>query len=152
MKLRILFLCTGNSARSQMAEGLLRHAGGANFEVFSAGISAKGVHPLAIEAMKEIGIDITGQRSKDVRELTDTPMQFVVTVCSNAKEQCPIFPASVKRFHWDLQDPAAVAGSRDEKLKAFREIRDELRARIHAFVEQNLQFAESGERVAGQPR
>ncbi|MGH9704339.1 MAG: arsenate reductase ArsC [Candidatus Acidiferrales bacterium] len=125
-KPRVMFLCTGNSARSQMAEGYLRKIAGDRFEALSSGISPKGVNPLAMEAMQEAGIDISGQKSKDVQELVGTPIQYVVTVCSNAKEKCPIFPSTLKFLHWDLEDPAAAEGSREEKLAVFRKIRDQI--------------------------
>jgi arsenate reductase (thioredoxin) len=130
MKPKTLFLCTGNSARSQMAEGYLRSVAGERFDVMSAGIAPKGLNPLAVAAMREIGIDISSQRSKDVTELLSTPVQYVVTVCSNAREKCPVFPATVKFIHWDLEDPAAVQGSNEEKLAAFLKVRDEIVARI----------------------
>ncbi|MHB8413128.1 MAG: arsenate reductase ArsC [Candidatus Acidiferrales bacterium] len=130
MKSKVLFLCTGNSARSQMAEGLLRHFAGERFEVASAGIEPKGLNPLAVAAMREIGIDISNQRSKDVREFLGAPVQYVVTVCSNAREKCPVFPATVKFIHWDLDDPAAVQGTDEEKLAAFRQARDKIAAHI----------------------
>jgi arsenate reductase (thioredoxin) len=126
MKPKVLFLCTGNSARSQMAEGYLRQVAGEKYEVLSAGISPKGMNPLAVEAMNEIGIDISRQRSKDVREYLGTPIQYVVTVCDNAKEHCPIFPGTFKFLHWGVQDPTAVTGSHDEQLAVFRRVRDEL--------------------------
>jgi arsenate reductase len=134
VKPQVLFLCTGNSARSQMAEGYLRHVASERFAVMSAGICPRGVHPLAIEAMKEVGIDISGQQSKDVQQLLGTSVQFVVTVCSNAKERCPFFPADVKHAHWDIEDPASVTGTEDEKLTAFRVARDKLFAQIRSFV------------------
>ena len=130
MKPRVLFLCTGNSARSQMAEGYLRNVAGERFDVMSAGIESKGLNPLAVAAMREIGVDISSQRSKDIREFLDAPVQYVVTVCSNAREKCPVFPATVKFVHWDLDDPAAVQGTGEEKLAAFRRTRDEIIARI----------------------
>ncbi len=130
MKPKVLFLCTGNSARSQMAEGYLRSVADGRFDVMSAGIDPKGLNPLAVAAMREIGIDIAGQRSKDITELLGTPVQFVVTVCSNAREKCPVFPATVKFVHWDLDDPAAVQGTEEEKLAAFRKVRDEIFAHI----------------------
>ena len=126
MKPKVLFLCTGNSARSQMAEGILRHMAGERFEVFSAGVEPKALHPLAIDAMREAGIDISKQRSKDVEKLPERAMEFVVTVCSNAREKCPVFPATVKFMHWDLDDPAAVQGTEEEKLAAFRRVRDQI--------------------------
>lgn len=130
MKPKVLFLCTGNSARSQMAEGYLRSVAGERFDVMSAGIEPKGLNPLAVAAMREIGIDISSQRSKDVREFLGAPVQYVVTVCSNAREKCPVFPATVKFIHWDLDDPAAVQGTEEEKLAAFRRARDEIAAQI----------------------
>ena len=131
MKPKVLFLCTGNSARSQMAEGFLRHFAGERFEAASAGIEPKSLNPLAVAAMREIGIDISSQRSKDIREFLGAPVQYVVTVCSNAREKCPVFPATVKFMHWNLDDPAAVQGTEDEKLAAFRQARDEIIARIN---------------------
>jgi arsenate reductase len=133
-KLRALILCTGNSARSQMAEGLLRHIGGTRFEAFSAGTKPVGVNPLAIEAMREIGIDISTQRSKSVAEFAGQEFATVVSVCDNAAEQCPIFPGAPQRVHWSLPDPAAVSGTEEEKLGAFRRVRDELERRILSFV------------------
>lgn len=130
MKPKVLFLCTGNSARSQMAEGFLRSVAGERFDAMSAGIAPKGLNPLAVTAMREVGIDISSQRSKDVMEFLGTPVQYVVTVCSNAREKCPVFPATVKFMHWDLGDPAAVQGTEEEKLAAFRKVRDEIVAHI----------------------
>jgi arsenate reductase (thioredoxin) len=129
-KTRVLFLCTGNSARSQMAEGYLRHAAGDRFEVLSAGIEPKGLNPLAVEAMREIGVDISSQRSKDVREFLGQSIPYVVTVCDNAKEHCPVFPGAYKRLHWGFEDPAAAAGPREEQLAVFRRVRDQIRAAI----------------------
>ena len=133
-KLRVLILCTGNSARSQMAEGLLRHLGGTRYEVFSAGTKPAGVNPLAIEAMLEVGIDISTQRSKSVAEFAGQEFAAVITVCDNAAEECPIFPGAPQRAHWSLPDPAAVSGTEQEKLGAFRKVREELERRIQAFV------------------
>lgn len=130
MKPKVLFLCTGNSARSQMAEGFLRSVAGERFDAMSAGIAPKGLNPLAVAAMREIGIDISSQSSKDVTEFVGTPVQYVVTVCANAREKCPVFPATVKFMHWDLEDPAAVQGTGEEKLAAFRKVRDEIVARV----------------------
>jgi arsenate reductase (thioredoxin) len=109
-----------------MAEGYLRHVARDRFEVHSAGIEPKGLNPLAVEAMREINVDISAQCSKDVREFLATPFQFVITVCSNAREKCPVFPATFKSLHWDIADPAAAIGSHDEKLAAFRRARDEI--------------------------
>jgi arsenate reductase len=133
-KRRVLILCTGNSARSQMAEGLLRHMGGTQFEVFSAGTKPVGVNALAIEAMREVGIDISKQRSKSVGEFARQEFAAVITVCDNAAEECPIFPGAPQRAHWSLPDPAAVSGTREEKLGAFRKVRDELERRIRSFA------------------
>jgi arsenate reductase len=133
-KARVLILCTGNSARSQMAEGLLRRFGGEQFEVFSAGTRPVGVNPLAIEAMWELGIDISAQRSKSVAEFAAEKFATVITVCDNVAEECPVFPGAPERVHWSLRDPAAVSGTRDKKLAAFREIRGDLERRIREFV------------------
>ncbi len=127
---RVLILCTGNSARSQMAEGLLRHDAGNRFEVSSAGINPTQVRPEAIAAMRDIGIDIAGHRSKSVNEFAGQSFDYVITVCDNAKEHCPVFPATTRRIHWSIPDPAAVQGSQEERLAAFRAARDELRDRL----------------------
>jgi arsenate reductase len=126
MKVKVLFLCTGNSARSQMAEGYLRYAAGDRFEALSAGIEPKGLNPLAVEVMREIGIDISRQRSKDVASLLGQHIPYVVTVCDNANERCPIFPHTYKFLHWSFEDPAAAQGSPEEKLAIFRRVRDEI--------------------------
>jgi len=131
--MRVLILCTGNSARSQMAEGLLRHDAGDTYEVFSAGTKPTLVRPEAIQVMREVGIDISGHRSKSVDEFEGQNFEYVITVCDNAKESCPIFPAKTKRIHWSIDDPAAVQGSEEERVAAFRLSRDELRARLKAF-------------------
>ena len=130
MKPKVLFLCTGNSARSQMAEGYLRHAAPSTVEPLSAGIEPKGLNPLAVEAMREIGIDISQQKSKDVGTLLGQHIPYVVTVCDNAKERCPIFPGTWKFLHWSFEDPAAAPGSRDEQLAVFRQVRDEIISNI----------------------
>jgi arsenate reductase (thioredoxin) len=140
-KLRVLILCTGNSARSQMAEGLLRHTGGSRYEVFSAGTKPVGVNPLAIEAMREKGIDISKQRSKSVAEFAGQEFAMVITVCDNAAEECPVFPGVAQRAHWSLPDPAAVSGTLQEKLGAFRKVRDELERRIQSFVNSGVSGA-----------
>jgi len=133
-KKRVLILCTGNSARSQMAEGLLRHDGGARFEVFSAGVSPNRVRPEAIEAMREVKIDISGQRSKSVEEFAGQAFDYVITVCDHAREQCPFFPAETRRIHWSFDDPAAAEGNEQERLAVFRRVRDEIRARLGEFT------------------
>ena len=133
MAKKILVLCTGNSARSQMGEGLFRAEGGADFEVFSAGTKPTSVRPEAIAVMEEIGIDIAGQRSKSVDEFAGQPMDYVVTVCDNARDNCPVFPAGAERIHWSFEDPAAVHGDEQERLAAFRRIRDQIHERVKAF-------------------
>jgi arsenate reductase len=127
---KVLILCTGNSARSQMAEGLLRHDAGDRFEVASAGVAPAQVRPEAIEAMREIGIDISGHRAKSVDQFTGREFDYVITVCDNANEQCPIFPGKTKRIHWSFRDPASVQGDHATRLAEFRSVRDEIRARL----------------------
>ncbi len=131
---RILVLCTGNSARSQIAEGLLRALSQGALEVHSAGTHPVGVNPLAIEVMKEIGIDISSQRSKPVAEFEGQRFDTVITVCDNARESCPVFQGAPERIHWSLEDPAAVQGTRGEQLRSFRRVRDDLRYRLRIFV------------------
>jgi arsenate reductase (thioredoxin) len=126
MKPKVLFLCTGNSARSQMAEGYLRHLAGDRFEVLSAGTEPKALNPLAVEAMREIGIDISHHHSKDVRDLVGTSIQIVVTVCANAQQRCPVFPSTFKNLHWDLDEPAAAEGADEARAQVFRRVRDEI--------------------------
>jgi len=118
-----------------MAEGLLRHDAGNVYEVFSAGTKPSHVRPEAIAVMREVGIDISGHRSKSVDEFAGQDFDYVITVCDNAKESCPLFPAKTKRVHWSIEDPAAaVAGSKDEKLQAFRRVRDDLMGRLRSFL------------------
>ena len=133
MKQRVLILCTGNSARSQMAEGLLRHDAGDRFEVESAGTKPGHVRPEAIAVMKEIGIDLSGHRSKHVDEFAGRSFDYVLTVCDNAKESCPIFPGHGNRIHKAFEDPAALEGSEQDRLALFRRVRDEIRAYLKAF-------------------
>jgi arsenate reductase len=135
MKPRILILCTGNSARSQMAEGLMRHEAGGRFEVFSAGTRPSQVRPEAIAVMAEIGLDISSHRSKSVDEFVGQDLDFVITVCDNAKETCPVFPGAIKRLHWPFEDPAAVEGSEEVRKAAFRRIRDRIHGRIMVFLD-----------------
>jgi arsenate reductase len=144
MKVKVLFLCTGNSARSQMAEGYLRHTAGDQFEALSAGIEPKGLNPLAVEAMQEIGIDISHQRSKDVVSLLGQHIPYVVTVCDNAREHCPIFPRTYKFLHWSFEDPAAAQGSHEEKMAVFRRVRDEIAHRIDAELVPRQETQRSG--------
>jgi arsenate reductase len=129
-KQRVLILCTGNSARSQMAEGLLRALAGERVEVFSAGSKPSQVNPYAIRAMARHGIDISGQRSKHLSEYLDQPFDFVITVCDQAAETCPIFPGKAQRIHWSFPDPAAAQGSEAEILAAFERVRDELEVKL----------------------
>lgn len=124
---RVLFVCTHNSARSQMAEGLLRRLFGNRYEVMSAGTDPAGINQFAIEVMKEIGIDISGHRSKSVGEMLDTEPDIVVTVCDNAETSCPTFPGGGKKIHKSFEDPVTVGGSDEEKLAAFRRVRDEIK-------------------------
>jgi arsenate reductase len=133
-KRRVLILCTGNSARSQMAEGLLRHLAGDEFESFSAGVAPTSVRPEAIEALAEIGIDLSNHRSKSVDEFLGQEFDLVITVCDNANEHCPVFPAETKRIHWSFEDPAAVEGNHDLRLAAFRKVRDQIAERLGQFV------------------
>ncbi|HEX6480708.1 MAG TPA: arsenate reductase ArsC [Ktedonobacteraceae bacterium] len=130
MKQRVLFICTHNSARSQMAEGLLRNLGGERFEVFSAGTEATHVRPLAIRVMAEIGIDISGQQSKTLDRYLGEPLDDVITVCDAANEACPIFPGAKQRRHWSFEDPSKATGSEDDQMAVYRRVRDEIRARI----------------------
>jgi len=132
--LRVLILCTGNSARSQMAEGLLRHLGAGQIEVASAGTRPSIVRPEAIAVMSELGIDLSSHRSKHVDELASEGFDYVITVCDHANETCPIFPGAPHRLHWSLPDPAAVAGTETERLAAFRDVRQMLEVRLRDFV------------------
>jgi len=135
VKPKVLFVCTQNSCRSQMAEGLLRHDARDLFEVFSAGTKPSQVRSEAIAVMRELGIDISGHRSKSVEEFTGQHFDYVITVCDNAQESCPVFPALTTRIHWSLEDPAAVEGSEAQRFEAFRRIRDELRRRVRDFIQ-----------------
>ncbi len=132
-KKRVLILCTGNSARSQMAEGLLRHDAGDRFEVASAGTKPSRVRPEAIAVMRELGIDIAGHRSKSVDEFAGQAFDYVLTVCDNAKESCPVFPGKTVRIHRSFADPAALEGSEEERLDLFRRVRDEMRLYLQGF-------------------
>ena len=132
-KLRFLILCTGNSARSQMAEGFLRHDSGDRFEVSSAGTNPKPVRPEAVAVMREIGIDISAQRSKHVNDFAGQSFDYVLTVCDNARENCPVFPAATRMIHRDFPDPAALDAPEAERLALFRLVRDDLRAFLRSF-------------------
>jgi arsenate reductase len=135
---RVLFLCTHNSSRSQMAEGLLRERGGSAFQVFSAGTEPGTVHPLAIKAMSEIGIDISNHSAKGIDAYTSQPsMDLVITVCDEAQEACPFFPNARRQIHWGFSDPSRVAGTKEERLAVFRHVRDLISAKIDQFLEHN---------------
>ena len=129
---RVLFLCTHNSARSQMAEGLLRHLAGDRFEAHSAGTEATQVRPLAIRAMDEIGVNISGQESKTLERYLREPFDHVITVCDDANEACPFFPGAENRLHWSFEDPSQAAGTEDERMAVFRLVRDRIRDRVQA--------------------
>ena len=136
-KKHVLILCTGNSARSQMAEGLLLRLAGDKFEVTSAGTNATFVRPQAIEVMAEIGIDISGHRSKSFDEFLGTPFDYVITVCDNANQTCPVFPGKATRIHWSFDDPAEAKGTNPDILNVFRRVRDEIRSKLAAFIAHN---------------
>ncbi len=136
-KKRVLILCTGNSARSQMAEGLLRRDGGDEFEVVSAGVAPSSVRPEAVDAMREIGIDISGQRSKSVGEFVGQQFDYIITVCDNAKETCPVFPGTAVRIHQSFEDPPSeTVGDYESRLEIFRRVRDNLEKWLKKFVEE----------------
>ena len=139
MTKRVLFLCTGNSARSQMAEGLLRSFGGGRYEVLSAGTRPSLVRPEAIVVMSELGIDLSGHRSKHVREFDGQHFDYVITVCDQANESCPIFPDDTERIHWSFPDPAATEGNETTRLAAFRGVRDALAEMFRDFVNRIVQ-------------
>jgi arsenate reductase len=134
MTTRVLFLCTHNAARSQIAEALLRRAAGDRFEVESAGTAPTEVHPLAVAVMREIGIDVNSQRAKDVSE-TAQPPEIVITLCDDAKEACPVFPGAPRFLHWSLPDPAAAQGDEAAATAVFRRVRDDLALLIRKFIE-----------------
>ena len=133
-KARVLFLCTGNSARSQMAEAFLRRHAGDHLEVFSAGLEPKGINPYTRRVMDEIGVDISQQQSKDLRQYLGQHFGYLITVCANAEKNCPIFPGVSIRMHWPFDDPADFDGTDGEKLAKFREVRDQIDGRIRAWL------------------
>ena len=137
---KVLFLCTGNSARSQMAEAFRRRYAGDHFEVYSAGLEPKGINPYTVQVMNEVGIDLSQHTSKDVFQfLGRVSFGYIITVCSNAEARCPIFPGISFRFYWPFEDPAALEGTAEEKLAKFREVRDQIDQRIRAWlIEQRL--------------
>lgn len=133
--IRVIFVCGGNSARSQMAEAILRREGGLDFEVFSAGVWPKDdVHPMTIRALAEIGIDIRNARSKNVTEFLDQRFDYVITVCDRARESCPVFPGAEESMHWGLDDPAEAIGTDDERLAVFRRVMTEIAVRMRTFM------------------
>jgi len=135
MKPTVLILCTGNSCRSHLAEGILRAAANDLVDVQSAGSNPTGyVHPLAMRVMKEIGIDISGHRSKHLSEFLQQPIETVITVCGNADQACPMFPGQVNRYHWGFDDPAKAEGTEEEKLAVFRRVRDEIKMVFEAYA------------------
>ena len=132
---RVLFLCTGNSARSQMAEAFLRKYAGDRFEVYSAGLDPKPINPLTIKVMEEIGMDMSGQYSKPLTlYMGKVHFGYLITVCSNAEKECPIFPGMGMRLHWPFEDPAAFEGTEEEKLVKFREVRDQIDQKVHEWA------------------
>ena len=136
-KPRVLFLCTANTARSQMAEAFLRELAGDRYEAYSAGLEAHGINPLAVQVMDERGIDISGQRSKPLSEyMGQVHFGYLITVCDRAERECPIFPGMGLRLHWSLPDPAAAAGTEEERLQVFRDVRDELEAKVRAWIDE----------------
>jgi arsenate reductase len=134
-KAKVLFLCTGNSARSQMAEGFLRSVAGGCFDVLSAGTDPRGVNPLAVEVMQESGVDISHHRSKDVGEFIQQRVDWVVTVCDRAKNLCPVFPFAFRKEHWSLEDPAEAGGTKGQRAAVFRRIRDEIEEQVRDFAQ-----------------
>jgi arsenate reductase (thioredoxin) len=134
---RVLILCTHNSARSQMAEALLRTYGEGRLEVASAGTEATKVNPFAVEVMREVGIDISGARSKHLNEFIEQEWDFVITVCDSAAESCPMFPGAAQRIHWSFPDPSAADGDAERKLATFREVRDAIAETLHKWVNEH---------------
>ena len=135
-KKKIIVICTGNSIRSQIAEGFLKKYR-SNWEIRSAGTSPKGLNPITVNVMMEKGIDISDQKSKGVENFLGENFDYVITVCNNAKESCPLFPGKAKLIHWNFEDPAEVGGSTDEKLFAFRKVRDQIEEKVKGFIENN---------------
>ena len=141
MKQRVLFLCTGNSARSQMAEGLLRHLTGDRYDAMSAGTHPVGLNPGAVAAMRELGIDISAQRSKRMDEFVDQAFDYVITVCDRAKESCPRWPHTGRLLHWSFDDPAIVTGSPEQQRQAFRTVRDHIKTHLEEFLSTSFRNA-----------
>lgn len=133
-KQRVLILCSGNSCRSQMAEGLLRDMAGNRFEVFSAGTHPTGLNPRAVKAMAELDIDISEYKSKSIDEFLHHDFDYVITVCDSARETCPVFPNSTESLHWSFEDPAIARGTEEQVMNVFRKVREQISARIQDFV------------------
>jgi arsenate reductase len=150
--IRVLFVCTHNSARSQIAEALLKRDGGADFEVVSAGTEVTQVNPLARQVIEEQGIDWSGARSKSITDFMDQHFDHVITVCDRAQATCPVFPGSGNRLHWSLDDPSEVEGTDAERLAAFRRTEEDISARLRPFIEEALRAAGRPPRPAVAPR
>jgi arsenate reductase len=135
-KQRVLFLCTGNSCRSQMAEGFLRHLAGSRFDVFSAGTHPSRVNPQVIQTMAEIKVDISGHRSKSLDEYLNQKFDYVITVCDSMRESCPVFPNSKKSLHWSFEDPAVATGFKEDVMGVFRRVRDQIHQQIVKFLKE----------------
>jgi arsenate reductase len=147
--IRVLFVCTGNSARSVMAEAILRQAGGDRFDVFSAGTEPRGINPLTLRVLAEAGIDASGARSKSVTEFLGQPFDYVVTVCDQARQSCPVFPGSHESLHWGYEDPAEAEGTEDERLAVFRTVMRQISERFHLFIPLARKDAASANGEAG---
>ena len=133
--IRVLFICTHNSARSQIAEALLRRDGGDRFEPFSAGMEATGVRPQTIRVLDELGMDWSAARSKTIAEFLDQPFDYVITVCDDARDACPVFPGATRTLHWNLVDPSVATGTEQERLSAFRQTVRDVEARLTPFID-----------------
>ena len=142
--LKVMFLCTGNSCRSQMAEGFARKLGAGQLEAHSAGLLAAGVHPRAIEVMREAGIDISGHRSRTIDSGLLATMDVVITLCDHAAESCPWTPPAIRRYHWPIKDPVGAVGSEQSIMKEFRRARDEIRLKIQGFIEDQKERPSGG--------
>ncbi len=138
MNNKVIFVCTGNSCRSQMAEGILRAYAGESYEVVSAGLEPSPVHPRAIQVMKEIGIDISGHSSDEINKYLNDEFDYIITVCDNANERCPLFPGNGKRQHWSFEDPAGATGTEEEIMRVFRNVRDKIKVKIEEFLSSRL--------------
>ncbi|WP_460767191.1 arsenate reductase ArsC [Niabella terrae] len=137
---KVLVLCTGNSCRSQLAEGFLRHFAGDKAQIYSAGIETHGVNPKAIQVMAESGMDISGHTSNNVNEYAGIDFDYVITVCDNAKESCPVFPSKAQKFHYNFPDPAKATGTDEEVMNEFRRVRDMIKKYSQDFVKDNIGF------------